>query len=85
MGDAEPDQDVLQYLNAKRSAAACDPKAELCRPENILQGGKPFPDKGPKRDLIKSVLAADADRIRLVMPAKVLQDAQGRPQCRNRE
>jgi phosphatidylserine/phosphatidylglycerophosphate/cardiolipin synthase-like enzyme len=85
MGDAEPDQEVLQYFMSKRDAAACDPKAELCRPENILQGGKPFPDKGPKRDLIKSVLAADADRIRLVTPAKVLQDSQGRPQCRNRE
>jgi phosphatidylserine/phosphatidylglycerophosphate/cardiolipin synthase-like enzyme len=82
MGEEQPAQEVVQYLKARRDAAACDPKAELCRPELVLQGGKFLPEKGPHREQIKNILAAEADRMRLLIPAKVVQDDKGRPQCR---
>jgi phosphatidylserine/phosphatidylglycerophosphate/cardiolipin synthase-like enzyme len=82
MGEEEAAQEVVQHFKARRDAAGCDPKAELCRPEMILQGGKYLPEKGPKRDQIKSILAAESDRLRLLIPAKVVQDDKGRPQCR---
>lgn len=82
MGHEAPSQEVMQYLTARRDAAGCDLKAELCRPENILQGGKTLLDRDPKRELIKNILAADAERIRLLLPAKVLVDDDGRPKCR---
>ncbi|HET9237954.1 MAG TPA: phospholipase D family protein, partial [Oligoflexus sp.] len=46
--------------------------------ESILQGGKTLPD----RESMKANLAAEADRSRLLVPGKVLQDDKGRPQCR---
>ncbi len=82
MGDENPAAEVVQYYKAKQDASACDPKSELCRFENILQGGKPFPEKGPARDLIMSILIKDAERIRLLTPPKVLVGNKGKPECR---
>ncbi|MDQ3231253.1 MAG: phosphatidylserine/phosphatidylglycerophosphate/cardiolipin synthase family protein, partial [Pseudobdellovibrionaceae bacterium] len=82
MGAEAPSAEVVQYMKGRSDAVPCDPKSELCRPEMILQGGTIFPEKNPQRDAIKNVLAAEADRVRLLIPAKVLQDDRGRPQCR---
>jgi len=83
-GDEPVPAELLQYLTIRRDAAACDPNAELCRLENILQGGKNFPDKGPARELIKGILATDAERIKLIIPAKIVLDKDDRPLCRKR-
>ncbi|WP_141732934.1 phospholipase D-like domain-containing protein [Oligoflexus tunisiensis] len=82
LGEAEPSAEVVRYLKARQEAAGCDPQAEACQPGFILQGGKAFPAKAPQRNVLKNILAADADRLRLLIPAKVVQDELGRPKCR---
>ncbi len=82
MGDEPPSAELMQYLGERQKASGCDVKAELCRIENIVQGGKDYPQKGPKRELIRSILAADADRVKLMGPANIRQDANARPSCR---
>lgn len=68
LGDEEPAKEILQVLTARGDKA----------PEAILQGGKTLPD----REAMKVTLATEADRSRLLIPGKILQDDQGRPQCR---
>jgi phosphatidylserine/phosphatidylglycerophosphate/cardiolipin synthase-like enzyme len=82
MGHEEPAAELVQYLKSRTHAEACDPNAEMCRLENILQGGKAFREKDEKRELIRATLAKESDRIPLLIPAKVVQDDQSRPLCR---
>ncbi len=83
MGDAAPPQGLIDYFKASQMASGCDGKNEFCDFQNIVQGGKAYGDRGPIREIIRAVLATEADRIRLISPSKVLQDAKGKPLCRD--
>lgn len=72
----------MEALRAERSEEECPSKEAICNPETVLRGGIAIAKQKFERELVKTVMQRETERIKAVKAENFTLDAKGQVSCR---